>query len=103
VAEADLRGLPGWCYWPGGGFQLGDLGPGGGDELGVGVRAAAQAPAALGGLGQQHPGAVDQGWGAGRLGDDAGELAYCRELLVPVRHAYQPGIEPEVRLFVDDA
>jgi hypothetical protein len=91
VTEADLGERWGWCYWPAVAFRSA-----------IWARAAVTSsamvfgwplrpPVGLGGLGQQHPGTVDQGGVAGRLGDDVGELAHHRELLVPVRFA---GVAP---------
>src|SRR5580704_11658491 len=68
-------------------LQLGDLGAGGGDQLGVGVGVALQAPAPLGGFGQQDPGAGGQARVGGGGGDEVGELADHRQLLVPVQRA----------------
>ena len=67
--------------------QLGELGAGGGDQVGVGVRVAPDAPTALGCLGEQHPGTVAEASVAGRLRDDVGEPAHHGELLVPVKRA----------------
>lgn len=56
-------------------LQLGDLSPGGSDELRVGVGMPAEAPAALDRLGEEHPRPAREGWVSGGGGDDVGEFA----------------------------
>jgi hypothetical protein len=68
-------------------LEFGELGPCGEDQLVVGIGAAAEAPAALDGLGEQDPGAVDQFRVAGRGGDDPGQLLDDGELFVAVEGA----------------
>ena len=55
------------------GGQAGDLGAGGRHQFLVGVRVASQAPAAVGCLGEQHPGPAGQGRVAGRVSGDGGQ------------------------------
>jgi hypothetical protein len=77
--------------------ELGDLGPGGGDELLVGVGVAVQAPPAGHRLGQQHPGAVSERAVARRLRDDGGEPLDDSELLAAIERArVRQHLDPDV-------
>src|SRR5271155_4026536 len=80
------RCLVGGCLGLRGG-ELGDLGAGCCDELGVGVGVAGEAPAAVGRFGDQYPGALGQARVGGGLGNEVGELPYDSELLVTVERA----------------
>src|SRR5579875_361127 len=70
----------GWFFPRSGGaaqFPAGRLG-----DLGAGEGVAADAPAAVGGLGDQHPGPVGERGVPGLRGDDVGELPDHPQLLV---------------------
>ena len=69
------------------GLQAGDLGPGGGHQLLVGVGVAVQAPTSVGRLGQQHPGPAGQPRVTGGVGGDAGQLLDHGQLLAAIERA----------------
>jgi hypothetical protein len=53
-------------------------------DVGIGVRATGDSPAAFGRLDQEHPGAVAQAWVTGGGRDDACELVVCRRALLHI-------------------
>src|ERR1700691_4781218 len=57
------------------------------NDLVIGVRMPPKPPAALWCFGQEHPGALGKSGIAGRLGDEIGELAHNRDLLVAIERA----------------
>ena len=77
--------------------EFGDLRPGRRDEFGVRAGVSVQTPATLGRFGQKDPGAVGEGWIAGRVGHDRRELGDDRQLLVAVeRTGVGEDLDPDV-------
>jgi AcrR family transcriptional regulator len=67
--------------------SAGELGAGEGDEFLVGVGVPGDAPAAVVGLGEDHPDSFGKAGAASGLGDDIGQSAYGGELFVTVERA----------------
>src|SRR5207249_2107622 len=65
-------------------LEFGDLRASGGDQLPVRVRVACESPSPVRRLGEQHPRALGERWIPRRLGNDRGEPAHDRELLLAV-------------------
>src|SRR6185437_17170447 len=76
---------------------------GSGDQFLVGVCVAGQAPAAVGCLGQQHPGPAGQPGVAGGVGGDRGQPLDHGELLAAVERAcVGEDLDPHVVAFAVD-